>query len=122
VDKFKQVNDGYSHPVGDAVLRAVADLLRHNARAGDLTVRFGGDEFSILLHEADQHAAVAVCERLRAGAAAYDWTALHPDLTVTLSIGVASSDEADTQEAVLALADQRLYRAKQEGRNRIVAG
>jgi diguanylate cyclase len=108
VDKFKQVNDGYSHPVGDAVLRAVADLLRHNARAGDLTVRFGGDEFSILLHEADQHAAVAVCERLRAGAA--------------LSIGVASSDEADTQEAVLALADQRLYRAKQEGRNRIVAG
>jgi diguanylate cyclase (GGDEF)-like protein len=122
VDRFKQVNDGFSHPVGDAVLRAVAALLQHTARAGDLTVRFGGDEFAILLHEADLHAAVAVCERLRAGTAARDWAALHPELAVTLSIGVAASDEAPTQEAVLALADQRLYRAKQEGRNRIVAG
>jgi diguanylate cyclase (GGDEF)-like protein len=121
VDRFKQVNDGFSHPVGDAVLRQVAALLRHNARAGDLTVRFGGDEFAMLLHEADQSAAVAVCERLRAGTASFDWGALHPGLAVTLSIGVAVCDEAETQEAVLALADQRLYRAKQDGRNRIEA-
>jgi diguanylate cyclase (GGDEF)-like protein len=121
VDRFKQVNDGFSHPVGDAVLRAVAALLRHNARAGDLTLRFGGDEFAILLHDADLSSAINVCERLRAGTAAHDWADLHPDLAVTLSIGVAASGEAPTQEAVLALADQRLYRAKQEGRNRIHA-
>jgi two-component system cell cycle response regulator len=121
VDRFKQVNDGFSHPVGDAVLRQIADLLKFNARAGDLTVRFGGDEFAILLHEADLPAAIAVCERLRAGTAAFDWAALHPNLAVTLSIGVAAWDEAETQEAVLALADQRLYRAKQGGRNRIEA-
>jgi diguanylate cyclase (GGDEF)-like protein len=84
-------------------------------------VRFGGDEFAMLLHEADLPAAVAVCERLRAGTASFDWGALHTGLSVTLSIGVAARDEADTQEAVLALADQRLYRAKQEGRNRIEA-
>jgi diguanylate cyclase (GGDEF)-like protein len=122
VDRFKLVNDGFSHPVGDAVLRAVAGLLRHSARAGDLTVRFGGDEFAMLLHDADVQAAIAVCERLRAGTAAYDWRALHPELSVTLSIGLAASDEAPNQEAVLAMADQRLYRAKQAGRNRIEAG
>jgi diguanylate cyclase (GGDEF)-like protein len=122
VDRFKQVNDRFSHPVGDAVLRQVADFLKHNARAGDLTVRFGGDEFAMLLHDADLAAAVAVCERLRAGTASFDWRTLHPDLSVTLSIGVAACDEAETQEAVLALADQRLYRAKQDGRNRIEAG
>jgi diguanylate cyclase (GGDEF)-like protein len=122
VDRFKQVNDGFSHPVGDAVLRKVADLLQHNARAGDLTVRFGGDEFALLFHEADLPAAVAICERLRTGTLAQDWTRLHPELRVTLSIGVASSAEAKTQEGVLALADQRLYRAKQEGRNRVIAG
>ena len=122
VDRFKQVNDGFTHPVGDAVLRGVADLLRHNARAGDLMVRFGGDEFAMLLQEADLGAAIAICERLQSGAAARDWAQLHPDLTVTLSIGIAASCEADSHEAVLALADRRLYAAKEKGRNRIEAG
>jgi diguanylate cyclase (GGDEF)-like protein len=121
IDRFKQVNDCFSHPVGDGVLRAVADLLRHNARTGDLTIRFGGDEFAMLLREADLVAAAAICERLRAGALARDWSDLHPDLSVTLSIGVAASHEGSTQEDVVALADARLYRAKRQGRNRVEA-
>jgi diguanylate cyclase (GGDEF)-like protein len=121
IDTFKQVNDGFTHPVGDAVLREVAELLRQNARAGDLIIRFGGDEFAMLLRETELQVAVAICERLRAGAASHDWAALHPMLSVTLSIGVAASHEADSQEAVLSLADKRLYQAKHSGRNRVEA-
>jgi diguanylate cyclase (GGDEF)-like protein len=121
IDRFKDVNDSFTHPVGDGVLRAVADLLRHNARAGDVTVRFGGDEFAMLLRETDLTTAVAVCERLRSGAQNRDWSPLHKLLSVTLSIGVAASYEGDTQEQVVALADKRLYRAKRSGRNRVEA-
>jgi diguanylate cyclase (GGDEF)-like protein len=121
IDRFKDVNDNFSHPVGDGVLRAVADLLRHNARAGDLTVRFGGDEFAMLLREADLASAFTICERLRGGVQMRDWSDLHPLLSVTLSIGVAASHEARSQDAVVSLADQRLYRAKNQGRNRVEA-
>jgi len=122
IDTFKQVNDRFTHPVGDAVLRTVAELLRQNARAGDLMIRFGGDEFAILLCDTDLPAALAICERLRANAESHDWSGLHPMLSVTLSIGVAASQEAETQEGVLALADRRLYRAKHSGRNRVESG
>jgi diguanylate cyclase (GGDEF)-like protein len=121
VDRFKEVNDSFTHPVGDGVLRAVADLLRHNARAGDLTVRFGGDEFAMLLRETDLSTAVAVCERLRSGVQNRDWSHLHPMLSVTLSIGVAASHEGRSQDEVVSLADTRLYRAKRFGRNRVEA-
>jgi diguanylate cyclase (GGDEF)-like protein len=120
VDCFKQINDLYSHPVGDSALRAVATLLRGCARANDLVVRFGGDEFALLLRAADLSTAAPVCERLIAAARAQDWSALHPGLRVTLSIGVAASHEAGSQEELLSLADHRLYRAKREGRNRLV--
>ncbi len=122
IDHFKQVNDGFSHPVGDGVLRAVAEQLRHNARTGDLTIRFGGDEFAMLLRDADLAAAAAICERLRAGVQGRDWSDLHPGLSVTLSIGVAASHEGSTQDDVVALADERLYCAKRCGRNRVESG
>jgi diguanylate cyclase (GGDEF)-like protein len=119
VDRFKEVNDTYTHPVGDAVLREVAGLLRDHARAGDLTVRFGGDEFAMLLYDAELAQAAAICERLRASTVSHDWSALHADLAVTLSIGVAAANEATSSEGVLALADTRLYSAKRFGRNRV---
>lgn len=121
VDHFKEVNDTCTHPVGDAVLRALADLLRKTARAGDLAIRLGGDEFALLLPEADLAAATSLCDRLVAGAAAHHWADLHPSLAVTLSIGVAASDEGAHKDDVLALADRRLYGAKRAGRNRVVA-
>jgi diguanylate cyclase (GGDEF)-like protein len=122
IDNFKQVNDCYTHPVGDAVLRAVAELLRQNARTEDVIVRFGGDEFALLLRDADHAGAVSICERLRQGAQTRDWTGLHPLLRVSLSIGVACSHEAGSHEDVLSMADRRLYCAKKSGRNRVVAG
>ena len=121
IDLFKQVNDGFSHAIGDAVLRAVADLLRRGARADDVIVRFGGDEFALLLRDADRRTAETICQALLAGGRATDWSALHPTLTVTLSIGFALSGEAASQELVMALADQRLYRAKQCGRDQVVS-
>jgi two-component system cell cycle response regulator len=121
IDYFKQVNDCFSHPVGDAVLRAVANLLRQSARADDVIVRFGGDEFTFLLRDADIQTAMRVCERLGVNVYENDWSTLGTKLSVTLSIGVAASHEASHQDAVLALADRRLYHAKQLGRNRVIS-
>jgi diguanylate cyclase (GGDEF)-like protein len=121
VDHFKQVNDRFSHPVGDAVLRVVADLLAGGARHEDLVVRYGGEEFALLMRDADPQTAAAACERLRASVQGYDWSTLRPGLSVTISIGVAASTEEAGHDAVVALADFRLYRAKQSGRNRVIA-
>ena len=121
VDRFKEVNDTCTHPVGDAVLRVVAELLRKAVRASDLAIRLGGDEFALLLPEADLAAATTLCDRLVAAAAEHRWAELHPSLEVTLSIGVAASDEGAHKDDVLALADRRLYGAKRAGRNRVMA-
>jgi len=120
VDHFKQVNDRFSHPVGDAVLRAIADLLAGGARHDDLVVRYGGEEFALLMRDTDLATAARACERLRASVRNYDWSALRPGLSVTISIGVAASTE-DAAHDVVSLADSRLYRAKQTGRNRVIA-
>jgi two-component system cell cycle response regulator len=121
IDHFKQVNDSFSHQVGDAVLCMVADLLRQSARADDVIARFGGDEFTFLLRNVDIETAAHICEHLGASAYENDWSTLGIKLLVTLSIGVAASHEASHWETVLALADQRLYRAKQLGRNRVIS-
>ena len=122
LDYFKNVNDTYGHMAGDAVLVAVADVLRLHARAADVIGRYGGEEFLLLLPSTDLANASRAARRL------IDALAKHPvsmgdgtSLSITTSVGVASlselSDEA-TPDALLALADQRLYRAKAEGRNR----
>jgi|GEM_PF-537450 len=121
VDCFKQVNDSFTHPIGDATLREVAMLLTRAARAEDLVVRFGGDEFALLLRGADVATSAAICTRVCADVRHHDWSRLHPGLRVTLSIGVAASHEAASRDAVLALADRRLYEAKQTGRDKVVA-
>jgi diguanylate cyclase (GGDEF)-like protein len=121
VDHFKLVNDRFSHPVGDAVLRSIADLLAGGARHDDLVVRYGGEEFALLMRDTDLATAARACERLRACVQAYEWNALRPGLSVTISIGLAASTEEPAHDAVVSLADLRLYRAKQTGRNRVIA-
>jgi diguanylate cyclase len=118
VDHFKRVNDTYSHMVGDEVLRQLAKLLQAMCRADDVAVRFGGEEFAVLLSRQDEKTALATAERLRSRIEAYGWSVIEPDLAVTVSIGVALGSEADTPIDVLTLADERLYAAKNAGRNR----
>jgi diguanylate cyclase (GGDEF)-like protein len=119
IDHFKSINDRFLHVVGDEVLRVVARLLRDQVRDSDLVARFGGEEFALLL-PAD--AAESACERIRAAVEGCDWRALHADLRVTLSIGLAQASEAVSAQDLLRLADVRLYRAKGSGRNRVCAG
>ena len=84
-------------------------------------VRYGGEEFALLMRDADIGIAERACERLRMAVQAYDWSSLRPGLAVTISIGIAASTEDSTHDAIVSLADLRLYQAKQSGRNHVVA-
>ncbi|HEU4557784.1 MAG TPA: diguanylate cyclase [Longimicrobium sp.] len=121
VDHFKAVNDGWSHATGDAVLRQVARLLRDGTRAVDVVGRYGGEEFLLVLVETPAERAALLCEKLRAGIEAHDWSSVAPGLRVTASFGVAGNTAADTPAALLAAADACLYAAKHAGRNRVVS-
>jgi diguanylate cyclase (GGDEF)-like protein len=122
VDHFKRVNDQFSHAVGDEVLRTLARVLREHTRGVDVVARYGGEEFCLVMVETDPAAALRLCERLRSLVQAHDWGEIRPGLSVTISIGVAGHREADAPDALLAIADTRLYSAKHAGRNRVCAG
>jgi diguanylate cyclase (GGDEF)-like protein len=122
VDHFKQINDTFSHAAGDAVLRRIGALIRQCCRETDLPVRYGGEEFAILMRGAGAEDARKVCERVRAEIEQYDWRNLLAGRVVTVSIGAASWHEAGSPSDALALADKRLYRAKAAGRNQVVDG
>lgn len=119
LDRFKIVNDELGHTVGDEALRQSAALMRGLCRDSDLVARIGGEEFALILTGMTVTAAVEFCERLRAALETHDWAAVHPQLRVTTSIGVAQWDEAMDRTALLEAADAQLYRAKREGRNRV---
>lgn len=122
VDHFKKVNDVYGHQMGDEVLRAVAKALSHGARGGDLCGRFGGEEFVLLLRSVTPEQAVSVAERHRAAVSRLTFSKRGPQ-QVTVSLGVATYDAQwpDMNLAqLLRRADRALYRAKAEGRNRVV--
>lgn len=123
VDHFKVVNDTYGHDVGDEVLREVAHRISSSLRGIDLACRFGGEEFVAAFSGADAAVALQISERLRCKIADQPFpvrTDKGP-LAVTISIGVATSVAGDTAQTLLKRADLALYRAKKEGRNRVVA-
>ena len=124
IDHFKSINDTFGHPAGDAVLTEFSQRVRRAVRGIDLASRFGGEEFVIAMPDTDATLAYVVGERLRQKIAGEPFAvgeAGHP-IAVTVSIGVSSlNGPEDTPDAILKRADQALYKAKREGRNRVVA-
>lgn len=120
IDRFKALNDRYGHTTGDAVLRAVAGAIVAAVREDDVPVRFGGEEFVVLLRNPDPRVAVEIGERIRAAVRGLDLGALGVP-AVSVSIGVAVGDAPDEAVASLIdIADAALYRAKRAGRDRVV--
>ena len=130
LDHFKQVNDTYGHLVGSQTLEEVGALITRALRAGDVAARFGGEEFAAFLLDADLAQALVAAERTRSAIEAHTFAAvrrgssaeLAPGFHITISIGIASfpQDARDPIE-LIELADTALYRAKQAGRNRVLA-
>ncbi|MDK4742185.1 GGDEF domain-containing protein [Rhizobium sp. CNPSo 3464] len=120
VDHFKSINDNFSHMIGDQVLSAIGTILRNQLRITDQAIRFGGEEFVVLL-AGPPGGAADVCERLRSTIERWDWSQICNGLLVTISIGVAGSLSANSPSEILEIADQNLYAAKKGGRNRVVS-
>jgi diguanylate cyclase (GGDEF)-like protein len=124
IDHFKKVNDNYGHIIGDLVLTKVAACCLENIRDVDILSRYGGEEFAIILPETNLQAASEAAERLRQNIAKLPILTSQAPIKVTVSLGVATVD-AKTPDilSLLSQADDALYMAKSQGRNRVcVAG
>ena len=120
VDHFKSINDTYGHPVGDTVLKALSHIIKRDCRDVDIPVRYGGEEFLLVLPEVNLEGATVVAERLRKTLAREVMTHEDIQLSVTASIGVACyPDDAENQHQLLELADKALYMSKRLGRNQV---
>jgi diguanylate cyclase (GGDEF)-like protein/putative nucleotidyltransferase with HDIG domain len=120
VDHFKSINDKHGHPAGDSVLKAVAKLIQRDCRDVDLPVRYGGEEFLLILPEINSEGAVVVAERIRKNLA--QEVIVHGDIEirVSASMGVAAfPEDAQNQQHLLDLADKALYLSKRLGRNQV---
>jgi two-component system cell cycle response regulator len=122
IDYFKSINDTHGHDAGDDVLREFAVRIRKSIRGIDLACRFGGEEFVVVMPETDLAVATMVAERLRRRIASEPFPIQQGvrSIEVTISIGIAALGSADNAATVLKRADQALYRAKRDGRNRVV--
>ncbi len=125
IDHFKQVNDTHGHAVGDEVLREISSRIIHCVRSFDMVARMGGEEFIVVLPDAPTEIVLSVAERLRSVMADNPFKISDPkigELTVTISIGaVLARPGEDTPEDLMRFADEVLYAAKGEGRNRVVS-
>jgi diguanylate cyclase (GGDEF)-like protein len=123
LDHFKQVNDRYGHTAGDRVLKQLAVLLQEQLRAHDLVARFGGEEFAVVLPETDLDGARRVAHKIREAVEGHPFTDGDHLLGITISLGCALLHEIDREpEDLIHRADDRLYKAKAAGRNRVVSG
>ena len=122
IDYFKSINDTHGHDAGDDVLREFAIRIRKSIRGIDLACRYGGEEFVVVMPETDLAVATMVAERLRRRIASEPFPIQQGarSIEVTISIGIAALGSADNAATVLKRADQALYRAKRDGRNRVV--
>lgn len=112
VDRFKLVNDRFTHQVGDRVLKTVAALMGSAVREQDLSARWAGDEFVILFDNTSKAVAIEVCVNVQAAVSEFDWGAIAPGLQVSVSIGLSEAQPGDTHETVIHRSDQSMYLAK----------
>lgn len=120
IDSFKQINDRFGHAAGDEVIRICGNLITSTVRGGDLVGRTGGEEFMVLLPDLPKFIAAEVADRLRKRIKSHGFTFGDETYFATVSIGVASLMQADTLGTLSERADRRLYKAKRDGRNRVV--
>ncbi len=119
IDRFKEINDRHGHLAGDAVLEAVAQVLQRRLRASDLAVRWGGEEFLLLLKGCELDEARRIAEDLRQAVAASPVAVGKLAIPVTISIGVSQFDGRESMDRLIGRADEALYAAKHGGRNRV---
>ncbi len=120
LDHFKRVNDTYGHPTGDKVLKSLARLLQQRLRKVDVIGRYGGEEFAVILTDTSGPDAVRILDSIRKDLAQIRQHGENTEFSVTFSCGVASYPDFATPEAINSAADKALYRAKHDGRNRVV--
>ncbi|MDY0265970.1 MAG: GGDEF domain-containing protein, partial [Sulfurospirillum cavolei] len=117
IDRFKTINDTCGHEVGDHVLEVTAQLMRQSVRTSDMLGRWGGEEFLLILPQTDLAGACVIAEQMRANVKHHTFD--HYANTVTMSLGVATYRSGDTPNTILKRADTALYRAKNNGRDRV---
>ncbi|KPY08774.1 Sensory box/GGDEF domain-containing protein [Pseudomonas coronafaciens pv. oryzae] len=116
IDHFKRVNDQHGHPAGDAALKSVASMFKHQIRTHDVAARWGGEEFLILVPDSSLKQAVELAERVRKGVEGLE---IPETGSVTISLGVAALDPGETAASLIQRAEKALYQAKRLGRNRV---
>lgn len=120
LDNFKQINDTFGHYTGDIVLKKFSEILDSSIREIDYAARFGGEEFVCLLVNTDVDNAMNITERIREGIEKYNFSDIAPALHATVSIGISNFKQFNTIQETLMSADNKMYRAKQLGRNKVV--
>lgn len=121
IDYFKMVNDTYGHDSGDIVIKTLAEILQQNVRKADLPIRYGGEEFLVLLHNTTPEGALQVAQKIRTAFAAKKYQFGSDSVEKTLSIGISHfPSDADSIWKVIKFADLALYEAKHTGRNRVI--
>jgi len=118
IDHFKEINDNYGHLVGDEVLKILAQILRDGVRKSDVIARWGGEEFVILLPDSELSSATKLAEILRLRIAEYDFKLVKK---ITCSIGIVRWNEGENPDQLLKRVDEKLYYAKETGRNKIIS-
>jgi two-component system, cell cycle response regulator len=121
VDHFKRINDTHGHPTGDEVLRELVGRAMRQIRGTDLLARYGGEEFALLLPDTAVDGAVGVAERLVSAVEKTPFVVKGRAIRVTISVGVAASEVGMEEQDLVKLADDNMYRAKREGRNRVIS-
>lgn len=118
IDQFKEINDSFGHQTGDHVLQEIGKIVRENIRLMDVFARYGGDEFVILMPEANIHGAIHLAEKLKKSIDEHEFQCIKK---VSCSFGVSQYYEGDSEDDFIKRADKALYEAKNGGRNRVVA-